>query len=326
MTTYNASHVAWMLIDGYNLQPYLDAYDRTDNNAEVADATPMGVNWPVKKQIGRNHMGISATLFYDDAALASNAYVMDPLTGFTDYDAFCFAYTGAAAGAPFLGIPSVWVTGFDRVQAATDIHKINLTYLPGQNSWGSDDGLILQPLGTVSAAGNSSSIDGGVAMAPTSITSSSVANPTVLTTAAHGLTGLVTVVVAGHTGSTPSLNGTWLATVIDATHISLPVACTVGGTGGTVQYAGGACFYVQAPLCVLGGYTNWIVSLQDSADNSTFAAVSGSPQATITTGLNGYAIAIPAGTVVRRYTRALWALTGSGSSPSLNFFAGVARR
>jgi len=72
--------------------------------------------------------------------------------------------------------------------------------------------------------------------ATVTITSSSVANPTViLTSAAHGLTTGDTTVIAGHTGSTPTINGTHVVTVIDTTHFSIPVNVTVGGTGGTSQ-------------------------------------------------------------------------------------------
>lgn len=69
------------------------------------------------------------------------------------------------------------------------------------------------------------------------ITSSSVADPSVLVTAAHGITvGAVDVVtIAGHTGSTPSINGTHLFTSLSATTGSIPVNVTVGGTGGTLQ-------------------------------------------------------------------------------------------
>lgn len=69
------------------------------------------------------------------------------------------------------------------------------------------------------------------------ITSSSVADPTVLTTAAHGISiGATDVVtIAGHTGSTPSINGSHLFTAISSTTGSIPVNVTVGGTGGTLQ-------------------------------------------------------------------------------------------
>lgn len=66
------------------------------------------------------------------------------------------------------------------------------------------------------------------------ITSSSIANPTVLVTATpHGFVTGDTVAIAGHTGSTPALAGAQVVTVIDATHFSVPVNVSVGGTGGT---------------------------------------------------------------------------------------------
>lgn len=73
--------------------------------------------------------------------------------------------------------------------------------------------------------------------ATVALTSSSVADPTVLTTAAHGITiGTTEVItIAGHTGSTPSLNGTWPFTALTTTTGTIPVNVTVGGTGGTVQ-------------------------------------------------------------------------------------------
>lgn len=71
--------------------------------------------------------------------------------------------------------------------------------------------------------------------APVSITSNSVGAPTsVLTAAPHGFTDGDQVIIAGVAGSTPTINGTWTINVIDATHFTVPVTTTVGGTGGTV--------------------------------------------------------------------------------------------
>ena len=72
--------------------------------------------------------------------------------------------------------------------------------------------------------------------ATVTITSSSVADPTVITAAAsHLLTSGDVITIAGHTGSTPDINGAWVVTVIDATTFTIPIAVTVGGTGGTIQ-------------------------------------------------------------------------------------------
>jgi len=74
--------------------------------------------------------------------------------------------------------------------------------------------------------------------AAVAITSSSVAAQTeILFGAVHGLEAGDTMVVAGHAGSTPSLNGTHVvAAKLSPTRVLLNVAVTVGGTGGTGQH------------------------------------------------------------------------------------------
>lgn len=69
------------------------------------------------------------------------------------------------------------------------------------------------------------------------VTSSSMANPTVITTAAHGLTTGDKVTIASHTGSTPTINAEYTITVISPTTFSIPVNVTVAGTGGTATPA-----------------------------------------------------------------------------------------
>lgn len=69
-----------------------------------------------------------------------------------------------------------------------------------------------------------------------SITSSSVANPTVITTGTvHGYSTGDSVRITGHSGSTPSLNADWVIIVLSATTFSIPEIVTVGGTGGTAK-------------------------------------------------------------------------------------------
>lgn len=69
------------------------------------------------------------------------------------------------------------------------------------------------------------------------ITSSSIADPTVLVTAAHGITVGTTevVTIATHITAVPSLNGTHAFTALTATTGTIPVNVTTGGTGGTLQ-------------------------------------------------------------------------------------------
>ncbi len=68
----------------------------------------------------------------------------------------------------------------------------------------------------------------------TTITNISVANPTVITAASHGLQTGQEVTIAGSTGGTPTINGSRTVTVISANTFSIPVNVSVAGTGGTV--------------------------------------------------------------------------------------------
>ena len=69
------------------------------------------------------------------------------------------------------------------------------------------------------------------------ITSSSTANPTVLTTAAHRFVNGDVVTIANHSGAAVSLNGDQtLTAVADTTHFTVAVdESGGGGTGGTAR-------------------------------------------------------------------------------------------
>jgi len=68
------------------------------------------------------------------------------------------------------------------------------------------------------------------------VSTSSVDNPTVITTAAaHGFSDGLQVLIAGHEGSVPDINGSHVVTVLSATTFSIPVSVTAAGSGGTVQ-------------------------------------------------------------------------------------------
>lgn len=72
-------------------------------------------------------------------------------------------------------------------------------------------------------------------MPAVAIGASSIAAATVLDTLVpHGLATGDTVAIAGHIGSTPPVDGTRVVSVIDPTHVSVPVAVTVAGAGGTL--------------------------------------------------------------------------------------------
>lgn len=72
------------------------------------------------------------------------------------------------------------------------------------------------------------------------ITSSSVANPTVITCTGSVLfANSDTVNIIGHTGSTPAITGAYTISSVTGSTFTIPVNVTVGGTGGTVRYGDG---------------------------------------------------------------------------------------
>jgi len=70
------------------------------------------------------------------------------------------------------------------------------------------------------------------------VTSSSVANPSVITCSANVPFANGDVVnIQGHTGSTPAISGSYTISNVSGATFTIPVDVTVGGTGGTVGLA-----------------------------------------------------------------------------------------
>jgi hypothetical protein len=85
--------------------------------------------------------------------------------------------------------------------------------------------------------------------------------------------------------------------------------------------AAGGAGYLQMTSLTLGGYTNIVIKIQDSADDLsyadliTFTAVTAAPAAERKTVTGG----------VDQYLAAAWAYTGSGSNPTATWVVGFAR-
>ena len=106
------------------------------------------------------------------------------------------------------------------------------------------------------------------------ITSSSVANPSVITTPLdHGLVNGEIILITGHSGSTPSINAGngYAVTVTGLKTFTIPVNVTVGGTGGYFQKVSSLGLNADLHLTALtlGGFTNLVVKVQHSIDNSS---------------------------------------------------------
>ena len=114
--------------------------------------------------------------------------------------------------------------------------------------------------------------------AASTVSNISVANPTHITTSTpHGILNGATVVISGSTGGVLTINGTNVATVLDATHFTIPVAVTVAGSGGTVnilyavdEMGANAGTYVGSPTLGAAGLL--------TGDSNTAVTFDGSPK------------------------------------------------
>jgi len=109
---------------------------------------------------------------------------------------------------------------------------VNLTCASCHNPHGNGQYRILNPIPEADGAGFD---DTWVATIVSSATTGSIT-----TASSHGLLPGDKVTIAGHAGSTPTINGSWtVAAVTSTTFMLTGVTITVGGTGGTVTRTGG---------------------------------------------------------------------------------------
>lgn len=233
----------------------------------------------------------------------------------------CFGFAGQTIGEGFTGYVGVFTNEYEVLSEKGTIQKANVAYTV---SGAREPGRILQELAakTLDWDTESSSVDhtADPLNRTVPITSSSVANPTVITTTVpHGLTTGQTVVITGHTGSTPAISGEYVATVLTTTTFTIVVNVTVGGTGGTLVQAntlsGGTGFQ---HVTAFSGFAGFIGTIRDSADDIAYADLVVFTDVTTAPGKERKTVA---GTV-DRYLAFKGDVTGSGS---ITVFCGFSR-
>jgi hypothetical protein len=267
---------AWLVVGARNLsgdQTY--ALDETVE-AVTEEVHGLGDSWEAHKPVGLARVLLEAPGgIYDDLAGKNNsAYVAMGSTR----QIIAFGMDGMTYGESCVMIDGDYANVYKRMgkrdglTAAHAMHKITGKYYRGA---------IIVPLSVPFTAEDSDSealsVDNAdtVGLPSGVITSSSVANPTVITSAAHGLVSGEVVIIAGHSGSTPTINGQRTVTVTGTNTFTIPVNVSVGGTGGTwtkVSQVGGVIDYHLIAL-TLDGYSSVELQALHSADDATFTAV-----------------------------------------------------
>lgn len=194
----------------------------------------------------------------------------------------------------------------------------------GSGAWQTKGGLrggtLLHPLSLETASGTSAVDQHSLGTA--TIVSSSVANPSVITTTApHLFLSGDAVTITGHAGATPALNAsTYIVTYLSPTTFSIPVNVTVGGTGGTARRVSsrGGRLYLQTTT-KQGTSPTLDIVVEDSYDGITYVTIDTVPQISDV----GTVMRTIAGNI-REYAKISWTLGGS-ASPGFTFAAILTR-
>lgn len=323
MTMYGSDSVGFFLVGGYELKGVITELEGPFISSATEDSNGLGTQWPVPLATGMRSAELKQNGFFDDATNSIHAAMKNQ----QDVQrVFAVALHGNVAGKLMDFGAGGMASKYTRVSGRGTLHKAVAEYRISGAIY--QDGVILKALGSVAVDGDTQGapIDNGIAAAAVAITSSSVANPSIILTAVPHLfeTG-DTVAIAGHAGSTPAINGNQIVTKIDATHFSIPVNVTVGGAGGTATRTstrnGAACIASVGDL-VLAGFTNLTIKVRDSADGVTFADLL---TFAVVTGVGRAAEVKTDPGPIERYAAAWWDFTGAGGASSAELMVGIKR-
>ena len=312
------------LVDGFNLLAMKVTSLRVKHISPTTESTGLGDADEEHTPIGVTKTELSQDGgFFDTTASTGShaAFNAIPTTPQATARVLCHGMAGAAAGYPFDGIVGSFSHEYEVIAAQGDLQRANASYLV---TGARERGQILHGLAAQTADFDTESgsadytLDTSQQFVP--ITSSSVANPSVITTTVpHGLTTGDKVLIAGHSGSTPSIDGTEAVTVTSTTTFTIVQNVTVGGTGGTIvkaDSANGGSGYLQ--VTAASGFTNFVGKVRDSADDVTYADL-----LTFADNVSApFAERVTVAGTVDRYTAFDGNVTGSGS---ITVFAGFSR-
>jgi hypothetical protein len=316
-SSYGWEDVAILLIDGYDFLPYLvEDLTLPESKAILDEFRPAGSRWPrrMDSHARDTKNPFSHTTVHEtgtgtpDALLATLPQGGPLVISIQGNVAGRKAICGLLATSAYDIAPSV-----DKLTRAKAEHGVDGRLYEGHI-------LHAQIPETADFNTESTAIDNGHAADAVTISSSSVANPTVITTAApHELVTGDVVLIAGHTGSTPAVDGVRTVTVVSPTTFTVAVNVSVGGTGGTVQRQNtrnGATLFIQVPDTdldpfTLGGHTALALDVRGSNDGSTYAGLAVASSFTVR---NGVMVEVSGN--IPRHIACGGDFTGAGSSPT----------
>jgi hypothetical protein len=315
------------LVDGFNLLGAKIQNLRHKVGVLTEPTHGVGDSWPEHSPTGTRFAElVQEGAFFNTSTGNSHAALADASAEPMDSARVaCAGFAGNVAGQPFTGYEGALQGEYEVLDQVGALVRANAAWMITGKA---EDGVIIHALAAETADGNSegASVDNSTSPQITiPITSSSVANPSLITTPVpHGLATGDTVIITGHSGSTPSIDGERTVTVVSTTTFSIPVNVTIGGTGGTFvrgKTNAGATGYLQVTAHDLGTFTGAVVTLRHSDDDSTFVDLLAFAAETLTR----HAQRVTVAGAVRRYVAQSLDRTGAGSGGSITYLVGLTR-
>lgn len=321
MSKYSSKDVGFFQCGGRDIAGFVTSVS-PKISAPNEQTTVLGVEWQLHEATGLKSYELSQAGFFDDAAHGVNVALRGQ-QGLAHILSLSLA--GNVIGRTFLGFEGPLQSDYDPVVSINALHKANVTY---RGSGQVDEGEILQHKTAQSGDWDTEAtpVDGGAQDDAVDILTSSQANPSVITTdGAHGLVTGDTVEIAGHTGSTPDINGVHAVTVTGEDTFTIAVNVTVAGADGTVtrmSSRNGLAAYLQvAEDFDLDGYDDLTVSVLESDDDVVYTELVAFTAVTAGPGAERVTVAGN----VQRYLAVAGVFGGAGTAPVATVTVGAAR-
>lgn len=279
MAKYGSGSFGFFLAGGYDLMSSNAPQGVTFKREALTEMTHgLGATAEVPTPVGVNKYTLTQSgAFFDSASNTLHGLAVSATVGATAH-VVCFALAGNSIGAPFVGCLGALKVSYEILANTNALTKANAEYQLNGHAY---EGQIVQEWATKTGDWNTDTLNTVVdystdpSQVVIPITSNTLANPTVVTTTVpHGLTSGQVILISGVATSDPTINGEQTVTVTSPTTFTVPVNVTTGGTGGSFvkcSTVNGAYGFLQVSAC--SGFTNFVGTFQDSADNSTYATL-----------------------------------------------------
>jgi hypothetical protein len=326
MAKYSSAAFEILLVDGYNLlAAKVQSVSIKVSNVIQSKTHGLGDKWAGNSATGVLQGTVTQSGAFFEDATASMHDAFKAMTGAVRL-LVCTCF-GNMIGKLFFGFQGVYEGAYALVSKVDALTVADAAYVV---SGAVDIGVIVQDWVAKTANWNTKT-DGfpvDYTLDPTNlattITSNSIANPSVVTTPVpHGLVTGQVVLVSGVATSSPTINGQQTVTVIDPTHFSVPVNVTIAGTGGSFVDAstpnGGVGYLLVSAFT---GFSGVVVKIRSSADDITYADLVTFASVTAPPPDASAAQRLTVAGTIARYLSVSGTVTGSGS---IQPFAGFKR-